>query len=236
MLVIGHRGAAGHAPENTIESISCAIGMGVDYIEIDVQPTSDGRLVVFHDRTLRRLTGLHGYVRDYTFLELTEKANLSNRQKIPSFEEVCDLVAKTNVGLYVEIKSAGIESPILKTLCKYFNISSCLIGSFYHRSILKLKQLDPTVKTIALMEGVPVTTRNIVRDSQCNYLGLGIGSLDEQQIREVRSEGCGVIVWTVDDADELPLLCELGIDGVVSNFPDKIMQTLSDSVSIAPNF
>ena len=78
------------------------------------------------------------------------------------------------------------------------------------------------------MEGVPVSTRNIVRDSQCNYLGLGIGSLDEQQIQEVRSEGCGVIVWTVDDADELPLLCELGIDGVVSNFPDKIMQTLID--------
>lgn len=229
MLVIGHRGAAGRALENTIESISCAIEMGADYIEIDVQPTRDGRLVVFHDRTLRRLTGLHGYVRDYTFLELTEKANLSDRQKIPSFEEICDLVAKTNVGLYVEIKSAGIESAILKTLCKYFDMSSCLIGSFYHRSILKVKQIDPTVKTIALMEGVPVTTRNIVRDAQCNYLGLGIGSLDEQQIREVRSEGCGVMVWTVDDVDELPLLCELGIDGVVSNFPDKIMQSLSET-------
>lgn len=229
MLVIGHRGAAGHALENTIESIGCAIGMGVDYIEIDVQPTRDGRLVVFHDRTMRRLTGLHGYVRDYTFVELTEKANLSNRQRIPSFEEVCDLVAESNVGLYVEIKRAGIESSILKTLCKYFDISSCLIGSFYHRSILKLKQLDSTVKTIALMVGVPVTTRNIVRDSQCNYLGLGIGSLDEQQIREVRSEGCGVIIWTVDEADDLPLLCELGIDGVVSNFPDRIMQSLSES-------
>jgi glycerophosphoryl diester phosphodiesterase len=229
MLVIGHRGAAGHALENTIESISCAIEMGADYIEIDVQPTRDGRLVVFHDRTLRRLTGLHGYVRDYTFLELTEKANLSDRQKIPSFEKICDLVAKTNVGLYVEIKSAGIESAILKTLCKYFDMSSCLIGSFYHRSILKVKQIDPTVKTIALMEGVPVTTRNIVRDAQCDYLGLGIGSLDEQQIREVRSEGCGVIVWTVDDADELPLLCELGIAGVVSNFPDKIIQALSET-------
>jgi len=229
MLVIGHRGAAGHAPENTIESIVCAIGMGVDYVEIDVQPTRDGRLVVFHDRTMRRLTGLHGYVRDYTFHELTEKANLSNRQKIPSFEEVCDLVSKSNVGLYVEIKSPGIESPILKTLGKYFDISSCLMGSFYHRSILKLKQLDPTVKTIALMVGVPLTTRNIVRDAQCNYLGLGIGSLDEQQIQEVRSEGCGVIVWTVDEADELPLLCKLGIDGVVSNFPDRIMQTLSES-------
>ncbi|MBW1727447.1 MAG: hypothetical protein JRF31_11725 [Deltaproteobacteria bacterium] len=76
MFVIGHRGAAGHAPENTIESIDCAIEMGVDYIEIDVQPTRDGRLVVFHDRTMRRLTGLDGYVREYTFVELTEKANL----------------------------------------------------------------------------------------------------------------------------------------------------------------
>ena len=83
-------------------------------------PTRDRRLVVFHDRTLRRLTGLHGYVRDYTFLELTEKANLSNRQKIPSFEEVCDLVAKSNVGLYVEIKSAGIESAILKNTMQIF--------------------------------------------------------------------------------------------------------------------
>ncbi|MGD2151501.1 MAG: glycerophosphodiester phosphodiesterase family protein [Desulfobacterales bacterium] len=227
MFVIGHRGAAGHAPENTIESIDCAIEMGVDYIEIDVQPTRDGRLVVFHDRTMRRLTGLHGYVREYTFVELAEKANLSNRQKIPSFEEVCDLVSKSNVGLFVEIKSPGIESIILKTLRKYFDISSCLMGSFYHRSILKLKQIDPTVKTIALMVGVPLTTRNIVRDSQCNYLGLGIGSLDEQQIQEVRSEGCGVIVWTVDEADELPLLCELGIDGVVSNFPDKIIKALN---------
>ena len=229
MLVIGHRGAAGHAPENTIQSIGCAIEMGVDYIEIDVQPTRDGRLVVFHDRTMRRLTGLHGYLRDYTLLELKEKANIFHKQKIPSFEEVCDLVTKSNVGLYVEIKGAGIESLILKTLCKYFDISSCLMGSFYHRSILKLKQLDPTVKTIALMEGVPITTRNIVHDTQCDYLGLGIGSLDEQQIREVRSEGCGVIVWTVDDDDELPFLCELGIDGIVSNYPDKIMKALSDT-------
>jgi len=78
------------------------------------------------------------------------------------------------------------------------------------------------------MEGVPVTIRNIVRDAQSDYLGLGIGSLDEQQIREVRSEGCGVIVWTVDEVDELPLLCELVIDGVVSNFPDRILQTLID--------
>ena len=227
MLVIGHRGAAGHAPENTIESIKYAIGMGVDYVEIDVQPTRDGRLVVFHDRTMRRLTGLHGYVRDYTFARLTEKANLSNGHKIPSFEAVCDLVSKSNVGLYVEIKSPGIESDILKTLSNYFDISSCLMASFYHRSILKLKRLDPTVKTIALMVGVPVTTRNIVRDSQCNYLGLGIGSLDEQQIQEVRSEGCGVIVWTVDEADEMPLLCKLGVDGVVSNFPDRIIQALN---------
>ncbi|MGD2030372.1 MAG: glycerophosphodiester phosphodiesterase family protein, partial [Desulfobacterales bacterium] len=147
MFVIGHRGAAGHAPENTIESIDCAIGMGVDYVEIDVQPTRDGRLVVFHDRTMRRLTGLHGYVWEYTFVELTEKANLSNGHKIPSFEAVCDLVSKSHVGLFVEIKSPGIESPILKTLRKYFDISSCLIGSFYHRSILKLKQMDPTIKT-----------------------------------------------------------------------------------------
>ena len=226
MFVIGHRGAAGHAPENTIESIGCAIGMGVDYVEIDVQPTRDGRLVVFHDRTMRRLTDLHGYVRDYSFVELTEKANLYNGQKIPSFEAVCDLVSKSNVGLFVEIKSPGFESPILKTLHNYFDISSCLIGSFYHRSILKLKQMAPTVKTVALMAGVPLTTRNIVCDAQCNYLGLGVGSLDEQQIQEARSEGCGVIVWTVDEAEELPLLCELGIDGVVSNFPDKIIQAL----------
>lgn len=229
MLVIGHRGAAGHAPENTIESISCAIEMGVDYVEIDVQPTRDGRLVVFHDRTMRRLTDFNGYVREYTFVELTEKANLSNKQKIPSFEAVCDLVSKTNAGLFVEIKSPGIESAILKTLRNYFDISGCLLGSFYHRSILKLKQLDPTVKTIALMAGVPLSTRNIIRESRCDYLGLGIGSLDEQQIQEGRSEGRGIIVWTVDEPDELPLLCELGIDGVVSNFPDRIIQTLSRS-------
>jgi glycerophosphoryl diester phosphodiesterase len=203
--------------------------MGVDYVEIDVQPTRDGRLVVFHDRTMRRLTDFNGYVREYTFVELTEIANLSNKQKIPSFEAVCDLVSKTNVGFFVEIKSSGIESAILKTLRNYFDISSCLLGSFYHRSILKLKQLDPTVKTIALMVDVPLSTRNIIRDSQCNYLGLGIGLLDEQQIQEVHLEGCGVIVWTVDEAHKLPLLCELGIDGVVSNFPDKIMQALSDN-------
>jgi glycerophosphoryl diester phosphodiesterase len=229
MLVIGHRGAAGHAPENTIQSIGCAIEMGVDYIEIDVQSSRDGRLVVFHDRTMRRLTGLHGYVWDYTFHELKEKANIFNKQKIPSFEEVCNLVAKSNVGLYVEIKSPGIESAMLKTLCKYFDTSCCFVGSFYHRSILKAKQIDPTVKTIALIEGVPVFTKNIIRDSQCNYLGLCIESLDAQQIQEARSEGCGVIVWTVDEVDELPLLCELGIDGVVSNFPDKIMKALSDT-------
>lgn len=224
MLVIGHRGAAGHAIENTIPSIKKAIEIGVDFIEIDIQMTKDRQLVLFHDRTMHRLTGNKGYIWDYTYDELRAGIRVMGKEPIPRFEVVCELVAGSGAGLYVEAKQSGTESAILSILDKYFDTTRYAVGSFYHKILYDVKRLNPAVKTVALFEGAPMCTKAILESSRCDYVGLGLESIDPSQIDEVHSYGCGVFVWTVDELEEIRKMFSYNVEGLVSNYPERVIK------------
>jgi glycerophosphoryl diester phosphodiesterase len=143
MKIIGHRGAAGIAPENSLTAIRAARISGVDAIEIDVQTTKDDRLVVFHDKTLRRLASRPENVFDLTSDELS-KVKLKNGAHIPTMEEAFE--AAQDTPLYIEGKGTGWAELLDKSLEKYRYTKTLTVISFNKSELVKFAKLRPDIK------------------------------------------------------------------------------------------
>ena len=237
MFVIGHRGAAGHAVENTLTSFRKAIELGVDFIEMDVQVTRDGRLVLFHDRTLYRMTGRTGRIEDFTYAELYRDFVLKGSERIPLFEETCEFAAETGTKLYVEVKAAGIETEVVAVLGKHLDDDAYLLAAFHHEVIVEFKRLKPESKTIALLKASPLKTSflkigKLVEETRCDYIGFNAKSINLSSVNEVHLLGVGALVYTVDEPEEIKKMTALGVDGIVSNFPERVGRKGFDRHSI----
>ena len=160
--VWAHRGASGYAPENTLDAFRKAVEMGADGIEIDVQMTKDGELVVIHDETIDRVSNGKGWVKDYTYEELKKfnfnKTHLEyTKEEIPTLEQVYLLIKPTNLTINVEIKTGivfypGIEERVLELTERLGMKERVIYSSFNHYTIRKIKELDPQAKTGMLYE------------------------------------------------------------------------------------
>ena len=160
--VWAHRGASGYAPENTLDAFRKAVEMGADGIELDVQMTKDGELVVIHDETIDRVSNGKGWVKDYTYEELKKfnfnKTHLEyTKEEIPTLEQVYLLIKPTNLTINVEIKTGivfypGIEERVLELTERLGMKERVIYSSFNHYTIRKIKELDPQAKTGMLYE------------------------------------------------------------------------------------
>ncbi len=227
MLKIGHRGAAGHCFENSFESFQKAIELKVDFIELDINFTKDKVPYIFHDSTLDSLTNCKGFITNYTSDELNNKVRLNNGEKIPTLNELLVFIKQKDVSLYLEIKAEGYEQIILDCLEQHPIKNKVLIASFYHSVIKKIKQLSKKYKTIALFEGCPVSLENLIIESQCDYVSLGFESTNKNIIDRIKTTQRKIIVWTIDNPIEISLAYEWGVDGIVSNFPERIIQDIN---------
>jgi glycerophosphoryl diester phosphodiesterase len=222
IVTIGHRGAAGHATENSIPSILKAIELGVDYVEIDVQATQDGELVVFHDRSLKRLTGHTGFLADYSFQFLRKEVRLSCGEMIPSLDEVCQIISEKNAKLMVEIKTSGIEEKAIRVLGQQISPEQYMIASFFHRSIFNAKKIKKDIQTIALMECNPLDLAKSVENTLCDCIGFGLDCLDSDLVDRSHEIQKKVFVWTVDDPEDILRMKNYGVDGIISNYPELV--------------
>ena len=222
MLIFGHRGAAGYEPENTLASVRRGLELDVDYIEIDVQRTRDDVLVVFHDDLVDRLTNASGYIWDYSFEELNAGVVVAESEKIPSLREVCELVRETGGKLFVELKALDIEAAALSLVLDYFPASQFIIGSFHHEAVLNIETAAPEVRTAAVLAGSPLDAGGIVRETGCDFVALGLDNVNSRVIAEAKAEGAAVLVWTVNDLRDFARVREMGVDGVFSDFPDRM--------------
>ena len=221
MLRIGHRGAAGYAPENTLSSIRRAIDLECHFIEVDIQATLDGKLVLFHDKLLDRVTDSSGYLWAKTYKELQD-ISVQGSEKIPLLEEVCDLLKNTHAGICAEIISFGIEKEALRILTNALPNNRLCLASFSHASILAAKQANTDIRTVALIEGIPIRLEAIIEDSECDFIGLGFESITREAIAAAHKCGVSALAWTVDDPREIERAYLLGVDGIFSNYPDRI--------------
>lgn len=225
MLRIGHRGACGHAPENTMSSVRKALELGVDGFEFDIQMSKDGVPVVIHDDRLERTTNGAGFVHDYTLAEL-KCLDAGLGEKIPTLQEVIDFVDK-RCSLFVELKaenSVVAVAEIIKRSVEQlgWGYEQFFVVSFDHGQLLEMKNLLPEVRTGALFVGIPVELSAIAKSARAWSINPCIEHINKKLVDDAHKNDIKVLVWTVNGQHQLDRAVELGVDGVFSNFPEKI--------------
>lgn len=236
--VWAHRGASAYAPENTLEAFRLAAGMGADGVELDVQLSRDGELVVAHDETIDRVSDGTGYIKDYTLEEL--KAFTFNRTcpefkeaRIPTLREVYTLLKPSGLTVNVELKTGiilypQIEEKVLKLTAEMGMEDRVIYSSFCHYSLVRLKELAPEVKTGLLYSDGWIDVAAYGKHR------VGVDALhpalyhmqDPELISSAREQGLAVHVWTVNEAGYMEQLARLGIDAIITNKPDLCRQSI----------
>jgi len=220
MLKVGHRGAAGHVAENTLAGIQRAIALGVDFVELDVVASRDGRLVVFHDRRLERMTNGRGFVAETTFADL-RKLTVAGGHQIPTLEEVLDLTAG-KTGLMLELKAPGLPQALSEAVARHGFPGPLICASFFHQDLLRVRQLQPKAQTLALTVGNPVQPAAFALDARATHVGAAFDFLTKSFVDGLHAAGLQVFAFTVNDPADIRWITSLGVDGVVSDFPDRL--------------
>lgn len=231
MKIWAHRGASGYASENTLEAFALAAEMKADGVELDVQMTKDGHLVVIHDETIDRTSDGRGAVRDYTLSQLKQfNFNKTHPEythaEIPTLREVYELLKETDLIVNVELKTGicfydGIEERVLELSGRMGMEQRVLYSSFNHYSITRIKELCPSAKTgVLYMDGIyrPVEYAEALMAEALHpaYYNMQYPGLMEQ----AKTRGIKVHVWTVNTPEQFKRCRELGVDAVITNYPD----------------
>jgi glycerophosphoryl diester phosphodiesterase len=216
--IVGHRGASAYEPENTIRAIRKAIELKADMIEVDVQATKDGQLVVIHDSAVDRTTNGKGTVKEMTFQEV-RKLDAGKGEKVPTLQEV--LAATRNViGAIVEVKAVNIEKPLAELIRREQMIDQVVVTSFMPNIVKKVKELEPKISTGQIFsQRIPNVGKSAlelgVKMMLPKYTLVSRGMVDELHDGSIL-----VFTWTVDDRRIAEKLIEFGVDGIVTNKPD----------------
>jgi glycerophosphoryl diester phosphodiesterase len=220
ILRIGHRGAAGHAPENTIAAIREGVSLGVDLVELDVQRTRDGQLVVIHDQLVDRTTNGTGMVSEMTWDEM-RLLDAGNGERIPTVEEALE-AANGHAGVILELKTPGIGSGIHRAVRQSAFAGPVIYASFLHVEILEIRKIDPQARTMALMECVPVSGAALARAAKANCVGLSLDCATAEFIAALHQATLEVSLYTVNDPRLIDRAIDLGVDGIISDYPERV--------------
>jgi glycerophosphoryl diester phosphodiesterase len=225
MWKIGHRGACGHAPENTLLSMRKALEFGVHGVEFDIQMSHDGIPVVIHDDTLERTTNGHGRVEDYDLKEL-QALDAGKGEAIPSLAQIFDLVDK-RCRLFIELKAENSTNPVAELIAYYverqgWSYEQLFVCSFDHGQLLDIKQLNHDIRTCALIAGIPVSLAEIAADAGAWAINPCINHINQSLVDDAHKRGLKVLTWTANTPHDINKARSLAVDGIVSNFPDTI--------------
>ena len=227
-LIIGHRGAKGLITENTLPSMQKALDLGVDAIEIDVYKSIDNCIVVFHDKTINRLTNGHGFIEKLTAQEI-KKLNLIGGSKIPFLKEVIDLVIP-NVILNIELKGNNTAYGVYNILQHYFsqNIkpTQFIIASFLSEEIITIHTLNPQIPTSLITNKHLTETIKNAKLLKVQYIHAYYPLLTKKNVRSIHETGLKVFAWTVNDRKKIKELINIGVDGIISDFPERVSNEL----------
>jgi glycerophosphoryl diester phosphodiesterase len=222
---IGHRGACGYAPENTLLSFKKAIEFNVAMIELDVFCCASGQLVVIHDATLERTTNGQGYVESKTLAEL-KKLDAGDGEPIPTLAEVCDYVNRRAI-INIELKGIGTASAVIALINYYVTekgwaYTDFVVSSFNHHDILAVKEALPSLFTIALLDGIPVYLASFAHECKADAIGVSKDCITQEYIDDAHARGLKVYVFTVNSIADIQKLKNMNVDGLFSNYPDRV--------------
>ena len=219
VLNIGHRGAKGYVLENTLSSFAKALELGCDMVEFDLRFTKDKEIVVFHDRSLKRMCGVKKKLKDLTLKEV-KKLKVKDKERVPTFSEVLDFLGK-KVLLDIEIKEKGMEELVVEELKKRKLLKNVIVSSFNSRILAKVKFIEPRVETYYLFKRKPMRLKKIM--DKCNIDGIDVPYLNfsKRLLKWARKYNYKVLVWTVNSSKRIKKYKEWKVDGIITDFPDR---------------
>ncbi len=223
---IGHRGASGYAPENTLASFQLAIDMGCPWIELDVYQI-EGQLLVLHDDTLERTTNGEGNIEQQSFAYL-RSLDAGNGQQIPTLPEVIEQI-NHRAGINVELKGRDTAAAVVNLIHRYQNIGwssdEFFISSFQHDQLQTVHNIDHALKLGALFSKPVVNLIGKAQALDAYSINIGLRMAEKPLIEQAHAAGLKVFVYTVNEVPDIVKTKMLGVDGVFTNYPDRVLQT-----------
>ena len=225
LFCFGHRGACGHEPENTVRSVLRALELGADGVEVDVH-LADGQLMVIHDATLKRTTNGHGRVAQKSFAYL-RSLDAGLGEKIPALAEIFDAVNRRAV-INIELKGPHTAAPMAALIDDYvrhrgWNFNDFLVSSFNHARIREIKRLCPEIRIGALIRKKPHRLEEFKVAMGAWSLHTDKCCVTSKLVAAAHGLGLRVFIFTVNELEEIGRMKMLGVDGVFSDFPERVV-------------
>lgn len=232
--VMAHRGLSADAPENTLYAFSDAISVGADFIELDVQQTRDGVLVVMHDSNLKRTTGVNKDIWDVDYADIQNLDAGSwfdpayANARIPTLEETLQFVDK-RAKLNIEIKptkhgSDTLEQDVAELITQYQYTDACYVTSFSYGSLKKIKEANPEIRTGYLMS---VAYGQFYSLKYADAFSLNKVFVTSQVVNAAHQQGKQIFAWTVNGMSEVRSLCNLHVDSIITDDPVMVQNVIS---------
>lgn len=231
LLKIGHRGAKGHLAENTLESIQKALDFGADAIEIDVHRCKTGELVVIHDFTLDRTTNGSGEIAKKPLTEL-KMLKVEGQFKIPLLSEVLDLI-KGKCTINIELKGLNTARATSKMIKNYivennWKYEEFIVSSFQKNELFQMRQLDGSVPLGILSKASVTEAIELGKLLKASAIHPSLGIITRDNVQASHEAGFKVNVWTVNEPEDIIRMQDFGVDGIISDFPDRLSQEIQE--------
>ena len=235
--IIAHRGFSGIAPENTLIAFQKAIDCKADYFELDVRKTKNDSIVVIHNSSVDKTSsnGFKGEIAELNYSDLRavnvgysrKFGDIYKNEKIPTLREALAL-AKEKIKVCIEIKVNGTEKAVLKIVNDLGVKEDVIIFSFKYPVLAKIRQLDTDIPILWLINKADKMTLEYAKVIESNAIGVGPETtVTKESLNLAHENAIEVWKWTVNKEDEMQELIDLGLDGIITDFPDKALNKLS---------
>jgi glycerophosphoryl diester phosphodiesterase len=225
ILKIGHRGAKGFEPENTLISFARALEMNVDGIELDVHLSIEGSIMVIHDETINRTTNGKGFVNSLSLTEL-KKIRTEKEQQIPTLSEVIELVNRKCL-INIELKGNGTAKPVLDIIERYvleknWKYTDFLISSFDWNALREFRLLYSKIPIGVLTQTDLALAIAFAKFIKAENIHPYFHLLTEENTRQMQEENLKVFAWTVNEIQDIQKIKSFNVNGIISDFPDRL--------------
>lgn len=236
-IIYAHRGASAYAPENTKVAFEKAIELKANGIELDLQKTKDGKIVIFHDNYINKKSNGTGKIEEYTYQELLELDfgiwfdNKYQNEKIVLFEDFARDYLDKDLTFAIELKVLGIEKETLEIINKYKVHNNIYITSFLYEALANVRKIDPNIKLSWLIED-RISKENIEKLLRINgnQICPRASLVSKEDIEIANNNGLGVRLWEIDNEEIMKKVYKLNIEGMTVNFPDKLIKLLDKEI------
>nr|WP_315199638.1 glycerophosphodiester phosphodiesterase family protein [uncultured Flavobacterium sp.] len=225
ILKIGHRGAKGYEPENTLVSFEKAIEMGADGIELDVHLSIDDHLIVIHDETIDRTTNGKGVVNQLTLAEL-QSFRINEKFEIPTLKEVLDVVNQ-RCFVNIELKNQDTAEKVVQLIEYYisdknWNHDHFLVSSFDWNALQQVRFLNDDIRIGVLTETDMDLAISFARFIKAYALHPDFQLLTNEYVSRIKEKGILVFPWTVNEIDAIQRMKSFNVDGIITDFLDRV--------------